>query len=538
MAKVMQDWRQGDASVEEVLACLGQIRSACPTDANRLVDELLLRDIHQARAGLEEAQEALAAAQAIQDRLASAPLMLARYISPTPTKTGDMAVVAIGSGRRVVAVSGDVDTSALRCGDGVLLNSEQSALIASAPCASPPVGEVAVLDRFAGSRLVIKSREEEIVVEKVSALDDVSLRPGDTLRWDRQANLALEKMEGAATSPFVLSDIDDLPSTRVGGQKANLNLLRSALINSMLFPERAKVFDLPVSNTILLYGPPGSGKTYLTRAAFSELQRRSGKKVQFGIVKAASWESPYVGVTQANISGLFSNLRRVVEEGQLAALLIDEIDSVGRIRGSISGHHSDKALGTLLNELSGFEKFDNVSVLATVNRIDLLDSALLSRFGTRLPIRRPDMRSAREVFSVHLSETLPYAGDAREEMIDLAVSRLFAPNSDGEVAVLKLRDGRTRPVAARELVSARLIEQITNGARRRALDRWNETSVCELRVEDMEGEMANVRTQLAENLTPYNAHNQLDTLPADEVVLAVEPIYRRSDRSHRYVSLS
>ena len=300
------------------------------------------------------------------------------------------------------------------------------------------------------------------------------------------------------------------------------------------------MFGLPTSNVLLLHGPPGTGKTYLVRAALSEIQRRSGKKVMFAVVNAAGWESPYVGVTQQNISNLFASLRRAAEDGQIAVCFVDEIDAIGRTRGGLSSHHADRALATFLTELSGFKSLPNVSVVAAANRKDILDPALLSRFGDEIEVPRPDLRTAREIFEVHLPSESPYAtGSTRREMIDLAVSKLYAPNADAELCILKLRDGRTRPVLLHELVSARLIQQIAQSAGRTACVRASqEEGICEFHVEDMQAAIEDARDRLRDSLTHFNAHSMLDSLPADESVVAVEHVRRRVERSYRYLSLS
>ena len=136
------------------------------------------------------------------------------------------------------------------------------------------------------------------MVQAGVGLDVESCEPGDKLLWDRSARLALERLSGADRNPFAIEELDVLPLSKVGGRKSSLARLKQALTNCLLFPERAKMFGLPTSNVLLLHGPPGTGKTYLVRAALSEIQRRSGKKVMFAVVNAAGWESPYVGVTQ------------------------------------------------------------------------------------------------------------------------------------------------------------------------------------------------------------------------------------------------
>ncbi len=538
---VIHGWLGGQGDYEDAMECLSEARSSGNADLNMRLDDLLLREAHQARGALNQAQEALDESKKVLDQFGAAPLYPAIFVAHETTRLGEFAVVACAGGRRVVAIAPEAEADALRCGDGVYLSADQSVLFAASPSAWPPLGEIGKFVRYTvdGRVVLTGSAEEQTVFQPVATLAGANLQPGDTVRYDRSARLALEKMEEAEANPFALEQVPDLPLSQVGGQAGNWRRLETALLNCLIYPERARAFHLPASNLVLLYGPPGTGKTYLTRAVCSEIQRRSGKKVMFAVVKAASWESPYVGVTQQNISALFHSLRRAAAEGHIAAVFIDEIDAVGRARGTLSGIHADRALGTLLTELSGFEELANVSVIAAVNRKDLLDSALDSRFSTQIAVGRPDMAEAQAILSGHLDDSLPYATpDTRQEMIDLAVSRLYAPNANTEVCTLKLRDGRTRTVSIRELVSARLIRQISESARRRGLSRWNETGEKDFRVDDMEQALDEARARLAETITPHNAHNQLETLPADEVVVAVEAIHHRIPNPRRYVRLA
>ncbi|HLV79236.1 MAG TPA: AAA family ATPase [Chthonomonadaceae bacterium] len=541
-ALAMQGWYAGAVTQAELLRCLLEARARAPESGGRL-DELLLGELEQMRHGLLEAREMIADAQKLLDQYSAAPLIPALFLDLAPTRLGDMAIVANGGGQRVVALDKEVEAGSLRAGAPVYLSADQSVLVAVAAAGQPQPGEMAVFERYmTDGRIVLKpGHEEQVVVMPAASLDDTALRPGDVVRWDRAARLCLEKIEDAARNPFRLEQVEDIPLERIGGQKANLRRLREALLSSLLYPDRMRRYRLPGSNTLLLYGPPGNGKTYMTRVLFSEIQRLSGKKVFLAVVKGAQWESPWVGQTQMNITALFASLREAAAEGHFAALFLDEIEAVGRIRGSLSGHHSDKALSTLLNELNGFQELQGVSVIGACNRKDLLDAALLSRFGDEIPVHRPDLQAAQEIFAVHLEPDLPYAhGESqaeqtRQEMIQLAVSRLYAPNGDGDICVLKLRDGRTRPVAARELVSGRLILQISRAVKRRGLQREIETGDASLQVEDMRDALVETRERLTDTLTAYNVHNHLETLAEDEVVLAVEPVRRRVARPYHYI---
>ncbi len=543
--RVLRAWQNGEASQADALASLQSARSRVPESSPEL-DDLLLSQISMYRTGLQEADAQMEETQTLLDKYSEAPLIPALFLYMEQTPQGEMALVACGNGRRIVALSSYVNANALHTGESVYLSSDQSVLVKTAD-SRPQSGEIANFERYTSdARIVLRSThsDEKVVVEAASSLQDIALRPGDLVRWDRAARLCQEKMDDSERNPYLLEQVEDIPLESIGGQQGNLNRIQEALLNSLLYPDRTKQYRLPCSNTLLLYGPPGNGKTCMTRAVFAEIQRRSGKKVFLSVVNASSWESMWVGQTQANITALFTSMRQAAAEGNIAVLFIDEIEAVARTRGSYAGHHDDKALSTLLNEMNGFQQLHNVSVVGACNRKDLLDSALLSRFGDQIPVHRPDIRGAKEIFSVHLEEDIPYqacqgiAGNTRTEMIERAVSRLYAPNAESEICVLKLRDGKTRTVAIKELVSGRLIQQICHSVKRRALQREINTGDKGLRLDDMEVALAEAIQRLITTLTPQNVHDHLESLPEDEHVVGVDPILRRVVRPLRYMSLA
>jgi proteasome-associated ATPase len=247
-------------------------------------------------------------------------------------------------------------------------------------------------------------------------------------------------------------------------------------------------------------------------------------------------------VTQQTIHATFAALRDAARDAY-AILFIDEVDAVGRIRGTGIGHHDDKFLSALLAELEGFVgATPGVAVLSATNKRDALDPALAERLsGVELAVARPDLRAARAIFSIHFPEAIPYrpngaaAPDTRCALIDAAVTRLYAPNADNQVCTLRFRDGRTRPVAARELASGRLFEQIAEEARRRALLRAVRGGAEGVEVADVEEATATALERLRGALTVRNVRAYLSDLPQDVDVVSVDPVARRVPRPHHYL---
>jgi SpoVK/Ycf46/Vps4 family AAA+-type ATPase len=279
----------------------------------------------------------------------------------------------------------------------------------------------------------------------------------------------------------------------------------------------------------------------LSKVACSEIARRSNRKAYFVVVQAAAFESPWVGETQRQITECFSSLRQAAEHGP-AILFIDEIDAMGRVRGGAVGHHSDKFLATLLTELDGFSRLKNVAIIAASNRKDLLDPALLSRMSTQISVKRPGLRAAQAILGVHLSESLPYhpngasASSSRSEIIGTVVSRLYAPNSGNELCTLKFADGRTRVIAANEMVSGRLLSQICQSAKQSAFHRDASSGVRGIQLADIDSAVGVALEQLATSLSPQNVHHHLDDLADDEVVVSVVPHVSRVPNRQRYLT--
>jgi proteasome-associated ATPase len=250
-----------------------------------------------------------------------------------------------------------------------------------------------------------------------------------------------------------------------------------------------------------------------------------------------------VGSTQENIRECFRTLREAAREDP-AILFLDEIEAVGRIRGGGVSHHSDKFLAALLAELDGFEERRNVAIITATNRKELVDPALLERLSDiEIEVNRPNQAGARAIFEIHLPPTVPFspnqdkAGETRREVIETAVSLFYSPNAENELCTIRFRDGTTRTVAARELASGRVFEQVCRAARRRAFLRDINGGESGLRLDDMEHAIDEALEHMRTTLKPRNAHVYLSDLPQDVDVVAIEPISRKVKSPRRYLSL-
>ncbi len=535
-----------EATVENKMQLLEIIRTNSP-ETGREADHCLFERIAQLEKGLRDTKASQEELRQLLAKLTATPWYPAVFRRYVATPQGRRAEVAVGNARRVIEISDDVGPDSLRNGDEVHVSQEHNAVMARSPGGVPQFGELASFQRRTpDGRFVLKRHgDDEVIVDACDALSDAALEEGDPVRWQRDSWMAFEKLPKPEQGrQFLLEDVPDVDADQVGGQTGNLQRLLDALTAALLDPDKADAYQIGKKRSLLMVGPPGCGKTLMARVAAARLARMSGRRCRFAVVKPGEWEEEWVGSTQRNIRNCFAALRRAARDA-LAILFLDEVESIGRVRGHAVGHHSDKFLNALLAELDGFADRSNVAIVAATNRKDLIDPALLQRLGDQeIAVGRPDMRGARDIFAIHLPASLPFsdnsvtAAQTREEMIDTAVSRFYSPNADNALCVLRFRDGKSRTVAAGELASGRCFEQICRAARAAAYLRDVRGGEPGLTVVDIEAAVSDAMGQLASMLTVRNVRAYLDDLPQDVDVVSVDPVVRRIVRPHRYLNVA
>ncbi len=535
----------GAPNPTERLEILKIARARWP-DRSAAIDRYLIEQNVALRTGLDEAAAQCRMLRELHERLTAPPWHPAIFSEVVMTPRGPRMAVIHGNSRRLVTLGDGLDAAVLSKGDEVLLANQMNVILARSPHAAPPWGEIAVFQRRTpDGRLVLRQRgDEEVVVEAAATLDVEELRPDDLVRWHRECWMAFEILPRQEGSEFLPAEVPNVRRDQIGGQDANFEAMLAAVTANLVAPELAALYGLDGRRSILLVGPPGCGKTLLTRGLVSELNRMHGVQCRFAIVKPGEWEDPYVGVTQRRIRNCFEALNRAAETANVI-LFLDEIESVGRIRGGAIGHHDDKALNALLAELDGFRARSNVTIVAATNRKDLIDPALLQRVSeVELTVGAPDMRGAREIFGIHLPPSCVTDDDGRpdaalrREIIETAVARLYAPNGGNEVCVLRFRDGKSRTVVARDLASGRVFEQICRAARQAAFWRHARGEGRGVRVTDIETAVCDALRRMATTLTPANARSYLADLPEDVGIVSVQPVQRKVAQKHRYLNVA
>ncbi len=518
-------------TLEQKAQVAAALRAASPEHSQRLERHLLMQNatmrhgLADARAALEQLDQRLQAA-------AQPPWFPATYLGTEETARGRTAMVCYAGQRRVVGVAGDeIDTNLLRAGDEVLLSEALNRMLAISPYHSFSSGETASFVRLLpDGRLLLQCRDEEVVAFAGGACDTAALRKGDHVRFDRGALLAIETLPASMGEEyFVENTPEESFEEHVGGLDAQVAELRGALLTRFVHAGKAKLHGAGLLRTVLLEGPTGNGKTLIARALANLIAKMSATgKCSFAAVRPGAFGSIYYSGTEQNIHNFCQSLRAAAERNPGTPILafLDEIDGLAGARSERDQRHYSEITNSLLGELDGFEKSRFLVVSAT-NRLGSLDAAARRRLADlELRIPRPGRTAAAEIFRKHLSLNRPYAGEAppaetREQLIQAAVSAIFAPNGDNHLCTLTLRGGGSRKVYARELISGAEIQRIVSVAAGEACRRDIEFGECGLSLGDMLHGVDRFLETAAAPLKPFNVRNYLE-LEDDVDVVKVE----------------
>ena len=311
-----------------------------------------------------------------------------------------------------VAVSPTVDLDELSRGQEVMLN---EALNVVEACRYETVGEVVMLKEVLadGDRvLVIGNADEERVARIAAPLREIKLRAGDSLLLDTRAGYVYEKVPKSEVEELVLEEVPDIDYSSIGGLTGQIESIRDAIELPYLHPDLFTEHQLKPPKGILLYGPPGCGKTLIAKAVASSLAKQVAAKTGqegksfFLNIKGPELLNKYVGETERHIRLVFQRAREKASEGTPVIVFFDEMDSLFRTRGSgVSSDVENTIVPQLLSEIDGVEGLENVIVIGASNREDMIDPAILrpGRLDVKIKIERPDAESARDIFSKYLA---------------------------------------------------------------------------------------------------------------------------------------
>jgi proteasome-associated ATPase len=451
---------------------------------------------------LKDAREQIVTLKKEVDRLAQPPSTFGLVVDPPD----DGAIDIITGGRKMrVAISPSVDQHELGLGREVMLN---EALNVVSVHGYERVGEVVtVKERLDDERVVVVTHgDEERVCRIATPLLGEHFRVGDSLTLDPRSNFVHEVVPKLEVEELVLEEVPDVEYEDIGGLAGQIEQIRDAVELPFLHPELYKEHALKPPKGVLLYGPPGCGKTLIAKAVAASLARqvaaRTGKQTEksyFLNIKGPELLNKYVGETERHIRLIFQRAREKASDGTPVVVFFDEMDSLFRTRGSgVSSDVETTIVPQLLAEIDGVERLDNVIVIGASNREDMIDPAILrpGRLDAKIKIERPDAESARDIFSKYLVDTLPLhehdlavnGGDRDatvEAMITAAVERMYSEMEENRFLEVTYQGGDKEILYFKDFNSGAMIQNIVDRAKKLAIKDFLTTGQKGIRVEHL-----------------------------------------------------
>ncbi|HET8718798.1 MAG TPA: proteasome ATPase [Nocardioidaceae bacterium] len=440
---------------------------------------------------LREARDQIMTLKEEVDRLAQPPAGFGTFLHRNEDDTID---VFTGGRKLRVNVSPSVDLDELHRGQEVMLN---EALNVVAALAFEEVGEVVMLKEVLADEdrvLVIANADEERVVRLAEPLHGETLRAGDSLLLDARSGYVYERVPKSEVEELVLEEVPDIDYENIGGLKGQIDQIRDAVELPYLYPDMFREHQLKPPKGVLLYGPPGCGKTLIAKAVASSLAKKvaaktggenAGKagKSYFLNIKGPELLNKYVGETERHIRLVFQRAREKATGGTPVIVFFDEMDSLFRTRGSgVSSDVENTIVPQLLSEIDGVEGLENVIVIGASNREDMIDPAILrpGRLDVKIKIERPDAESARDIFSKYLTPDLPLHADDLAEfgndreacvagMIRATVERMYTETEENRFLEVTYANGDKEVLYFKDFNSGAMIQNIVDRAKKMAI---------------------------------------------------------------------
>ncbi|MFG2951705.1 proteasome ATPase [Streptomyces adustus] len=449
---------------------------------------------------LREARDQIVALKEEVDRLAQPPAGFGVFLTANEDGTAD---IFTGGRKLRVNVSPGVELDELRRGQEVMLN---EALNVVEAMEYERVGDIVTLKEILedGERaLVLGHTDEERVVRLAEPLLDVTIRPGDALLLEPRSGYVYEVVPKSEVEELVLEEVPDIGYEQIGGLGNQIEAIRDAVELPYLYPDLFKEHELRPPKGVLLYGPPGCGKTLIAKAVANSLAKKVAEvtgaaagKSFFLNIKGPELLNKYVGETERQIRLVFQRAREKASEGTPVIVFFDEMESLFRTRGSgVSSDVENTIVPQLLAEIDGVEGLENVVVIGASNREDMIDPAILrpGRLDVKIKIERPDAEAAKDIFGKYLTERLPLHSDdvgehggskatTVQSMIQTAVEHMYAESEENRFLEVTYANGDKEVLYFKDFNSGAMIENIVGRAKKMAIKDFLEHQQKGLRV--------------------------------------------------------
>jgi proteasome-associated ATPase len=520
------------AELEEESTLLRRRLEHSPTSVRRLEERLV-----EARAQvstlssknsrlaetLREAREQIIALKEQVEKLSAPPSTFGVFLRHVDDEVAEI----FSNGRKLrVQVGPEVDRDSLRAGQELVLNEALNIVEAAS---YEVVGEVMTLkEHLGGGRLlVVNHTDDEQVVRLAEPLDGVRLRAGDSLMVEARSGYALERLPRPEVEELVLEEVPDISYGDIGGLGPQIEAIRDAVELPFLHSDLFVEHELKPPKGILLYGPPGCGKTMIAKAVANALAKRVAEKEgrddaksYFLNIKGPELLNKYVGETERQIRLIFARAREKVQEGHPVIVFFDEMDSIFRTRGSgVSSDVENTIVPQLLSEIDGVEALKDVIVIGASNREDMIDPAILrpGRLDVKIKIDRPDEEAAREIFAIYLHAGLPLHPDlvkqydSEEEAVAWLVSdtcrRMYAVDEMNQFLEVTYANGDKEILYFKDFNSGAMIENVVARAKKMAIKRFLDEGQKGIREDDL---LQAIRDEFKENEDLPNTTNPDD----------------------------
>ncbi len=475
---------------------------------------------------LQQAKEHIAALREEVEKLTQPPAAYGTYLQRNDDDTVDV----FSSGRKMrVSLHPDIDGEALVKGQEVVLNESFNVVLVRDPEQGGEVVTIADVLEDGRRALCVGRADEERVAEISEFLMGVKLRAGDSVLMDPRTGLLLERLPRPEMEEVVLEEVPDVTYEDIGGLDAQIEAITDAVELPYMYRELFAEYKLPAPKGILLYGPPGCGKTLIAKAVANSLAKKVAERTgnantrsYFLNIKGPELLNKYVGETERQIRLVFQRAREKAEEGVPVIVFFDEMDSLFRTRGTgISSDMESTIVPQLLAEIDGVETLRNVIVIGASNREDLIDPAILrpGRLDVKIKIERPDEAAAEQIFARYLTTDLPLdakdvatlgGGEADKTikaMIERTVAEMYRSEQDNRFLEVTYQNGDKEILYFKDFASGAMIENIVRRAKKLAIKRTIAGEGRGVTIEDL---VASIKQEYKENEDLPNTTNPDD----------------------------